>query len=163
MSMFRFVRRPKGPAFWLVVAGCLLSVSVVVAGPGPHSPKDAENFLGLWQGVDPLDGSPVRLSLSDVEGDGVIEHTMQEDFFSVCFALGPGYSKGRGVSTGTATVVSKTVLDAKTELICISDANVPFSLGPASVQQYTLRSHGRVLVLPEFGSSPGIVLHRVAQ
>jgi hypothetical protein len=163
MEMPRFERRLWKPIFWLVVAGLLLSVSVVVAGPGPHGPKDAEDFVGLWQGIDPLDGSPVRLSLSDVEGDGVIEHTMHEDFFSVCFALGPGYPKGRGVITGTATVASKTILEAKTVLTCISDTNVPFPTGPASVQQYTLRSHGLILVLPEFGSSPGIVLHRVAQ
>src|SRR5262245_51450944 len=161
MGMFRSELRLWKPVFLLVFAGFVLSGSAVVAGPGPHGHKDVDNFLGLWQGVDALDGSPVRLSLSDVEGDGVIEHTMQEDFFSVCFALGPGYSKGRGVINGTATVVSKNVLETTTELICISDANVPFSVGPPAVQQYTLRSHGRVLVLPAFGSSPGIILHRV--
>lgn len=163
MRRFRVERRCWNPAVWLVVAGCLLSVGAGVAGAGPGpGPKDVGDFLGLWQGVDPLDGSPVRLSLSDIDGDGVLELTMQEDFFTTCFNLGPAYSRGRGVITGTATVASKGVLDAKTELICIDDSNVPNSLGVASVQ-YTLRSHNRVLVLPSFGNSPAIVLHRVAQ
>jgi hypothetical protein len=162
MKSPRFKHAFRSPVFWLVIAGCLLSVSVVVAGPGPGPKgKDAEHFLGFWEGIDPLDGSPVRVSLSDIEGDGIVELTLQEDFWSVCFDLGPGYSRGRGIVRGTATVASKTVLDVQTELICFSDGNVPNSLGVASVQ-YTLRSHDRVLVLPSFGDSPAIVLHRIS-
>jgi hypothetical protein len=161
MRTFRFAGGSRRLALWLVLAGCLLSVSVVVAGAGP-GPKDAEDFLGLWHGVDSLDGSPVRLSLSDIDGDGILELVQQEDFFTACFSLGPAYSRGRGVVTGTATVARKGVLDVASELICLSDSNVPVSLGTAPVQ-YTLRSKGRVLVLPPFGSAPAIVLHRVAQ
>ncbi len=162
MTLSRFARLPWNPIFWLVVAGCLVS-GAVVAGPGPDAaPKDVKKFLGLWEGVDPLDGSPVRLSLSDIDDDGVLELTLQEDFWTSCFNLGAAYSKGRGVVTGTATVASKGVLDASTELICISDSNVPQSLGVASVE-YTLRSHDRVLVIPEFGNAPAIVMHRISR
>src|SRR5262245_33446925 len=157
----RFTVAFRNPVFWLAIASCLLSVSVVVAGTG-HGPKDkdAKHFLGLWEGVDPLDGSPVRVSLSDIEDDGIIEYTMQEDFWTSCFNLGPNYSKGRGVVRGTATAASKSLLDVQSELICISDANVPHSLGSSPVQN-TLRD--RVLVLPPFGDSPAIVLHRISQ
>jgi hypothetical protein len=155
--------RTWSPVFWLVVVAGLLSASAVAAGAGPDpGQKDAKDFLGLWQGVDPLDGSPVRLSLSDIDDDGVMELTMQEDFYTTCFNLGPTYSRGRGVVTGTATVASKNVLDTTTDLICIDDSNVHHSQGVAPVQ-YTLKSHGRVLLLPPFGNSPGIVLHHIAQ
>ena len=163
MRTFRFNRRSWRPILWVIVVGCLLSVSVV-AGAGPGAgPKDAEDFLGLWEGVDSLDGSPVRLSLSDVEGDGIIEHTIQEDFFTTCFNLGPTYSRGRGVITGTGTVARKDVLEVSTELICISDSNVRLSLGVGAPMQYTLQSRGRILVLPAFGNFPAIVLHRISQ
>lgn len=150
------------PVFWLIFAGCILFASVVVAGPnsGP-GPKHVDDFLGLWTGIDPLDGSPVRLSLSDIDGDGVLAHTMQEDFFTFCFNLGPTYSRGRGVVNGTATVSSKHVLDVVSELICFDDNNDPAPQGVAK-NQYTLRSRDRVLVLPEFDHSPAMVLHHVA-
>ncbi len=163
MTLSRIARLPWHPVLWLVVAGCLVSVGAVVAGPGPDAPpKDVEKFLGLWEGVDPLDASPVLLSLSDVDDDGILELTLEEAFWTACFNLGSDYSKGRGVVTGTATVASKGVLDASTELICFSDANVPHSLGVASVQ-YTLRSHDRVLLIPEFGNAPAIVMHRISR
>ena len=165
--MFAAIRRyPKGRwnlVVLAIVAVCLLSAGVVMAGPGPGpGPKHVENFLGFWQGVDELDGSPVRLSLSDVDNDGVLAHTLQEDFYSVCFNLGAGYSKGRGVETGTATVVSKDVIEVLSQLTCISDSNVPNPLG-LTTQEYVLAAHGRNIVLPPHGSSPGIVLHHVAQ
>jgi hypothetical protein len=86
---------------------------------------------------------------------------LQEDFYTVCFNLGPTFSRGRGVVTGTATVAGNGVLDVTSELICLSDSNVPRSLGTGA-QQYVLRSGDRVLVLPALGSSPPILLHRVA-
>jgi hypothetical protein len=152
------LRRLLSPVLWFVVAGCVVSVSAALAGPGPGGKLD--HFVGLWVGVDSLDGSPVRLSLSDVDDDGVLEHTMQEDFFTVCFDRGPTFSRGRGVVRGTATVASKGVLDATTELFCIDDDNVAVSHGPATQVQYTLGSRNAVLVLPAFGNSPAIVLHR---
>jgi hypothetical protein len=163
MRTFRLERGFWGLAFWLVVAGSVFSVSIVFArfGPGPD-PKYVDNFLGFWEGVDPLDGSPVRMSVSDIDDDDVLELTQQEDFWTFCFNLGPTYSQGQGVVTGTATVASKDVLNTVTELICIDDNNVSTSQGVAPVQ-YTLRSRERVLVLPAFEDAPAIVLHRVAR
>jgi hypothetical protein len=164
MRTFRFERGPWGFAVWLIVAGCVLSVGIVVAGAGagPGS-KYTRDFLGFWEGVDALDGSPVRLSLSDLDDRGIVGLTMQEDFFTSCFDLGPTYSRGRGVIRGAATARSKGVLDVTTELICFDDSNVPFSVGPPVSIQYTLRARGRNLVLPPFGSAPAIVLHRIAE
>src|SRR5262245_895433 len=120
----------RSPVLWVILAGSVRTAGVVVAGPGPGpNPKHVDNFLGLWEGFDPLDGSPVRLSLTDVDNDGVMAHTLQEDFYTVCFELGAGYSQGRGVVNGTATAISKDVLEVNTELTCISDNNVPYSFG----------------------------------
>ena len=60
-------------------------------------------YIGLWEGVDALDGSVVRLSLSDVNDDGIIELTQTETFYSFCHSLGANFSLGHGVEVGTAT------------------------------------------------------------
>jgi hypothetical protein len=161
MKTSRLERGFWSPVFWLVVAGCMLSASVVAGPDRDPAPKDVNKFLGLWEGVDPLDGSPVRLSLSDIDNDGVLTHTLQEDFFTVCFNLGPTYSRGRGVSTGTATVASKDVLDVETALTCFDDNNVPAPQGVVAIQ-YFLRSRDRVLVVPPHRDEPPIMLHHVA-
>ena len=153
--MNRFLR-------WTVVVVCLLSAAVAFGQNSNFAPTGTDRFLGLWEGVDPFDGSPVRLSLSDVNNDGVIEHTLQEDFFTFCFNLGPGHSRGRGVVNGTATVVNPFILNTLTELTCLSDNNARTPLG-LSPLQYVLTSRGRALVLPPLGASPSMVLHRVAQ
>src|SRR5262245_60005914 len=167
--MFRNLATNKS-FFSVVMAALLFSLSLAgvawVAqtntdlGKGP-GPEQGKNFLGLWEGVDSLDGSPVRLSVTDLDDDGVLELTLQEDFWTFCLGLGPTFSRGRGVETGTATVASRDVLDVKTQLTCLNDNNEAFPQGVASVQ-YTLQWRGRVLVLPAFPDSPAIVLHHVA-
>jgi hypothetical protein len=164
MVRFRLASTPQRLAVCLVVAGSLLSVGVAMAGPDSrHGSRDASDFLGLWQGVDPLDGSPVRLSLSDVNGDGTLELTQQDDFFTTCFNLDPAtYSRGRGVVRGAATPARRRVLETKVQLTCLSDSNVPQPLPEDDTLLYTLQSGGRVLLL-EFTDAPAVVLHRVAR
>jgi len=158
MTRSRVGRGFRSPVLWLTLAVLLAVGAAFAAPPGPAA-KRSDDFVGLWEGVDPADGSPVRLSLSDVNEDGVLDHTMQEDFFSYCFGLGPNFLLGRGVITGTATVTSPSVLTVSSELSCIDNSNVLHPQG-VSTDQYTLRAHD--LVLPPFDSLPGIVLHRLA-
>jgi len=141
----------------------LLSVAATFTASAPAGgPKRIDDFLGLWEGVDSLDGSPVRLSLSDINDDGIIEHTLSEGFYTVCQAEGANFSLGRGVVVGTATVVkTKDALETDTQLICIDDDGGAHPR-PSAKLDYRLRSRGRNLVLPEFPDAPAIPLHRVA-
>ena len=162
----RIGRRENSLRFWLVVALCLSIVPGVVfavQGNGNGKAGKVEDFIGLWQGVDALDGSTVRLSLSDVDDDGILELTQAESFYSFCHSMGPEFSLGRGVEVGTATVGSrKDVLAVDIRLICIEDTNAPHERPPVSLE-YQLRSHGRNVVIPAFPNSLPIVLHRLAQ
>jgi hypothetical protein len=150
------------------VAVCLASsitlvLSVVALGaPGPGA-KHVQEFLGLWEGVDPLDGSTVEVSLTDVEGDGVLELTQREGFFSACFDQGAEYTQGRGVVVGTGTTPSKGVLELDSVLICITDDNVSTELPGDDVTEYTLQQRGEILRLPDFGNAPPVLLHRIAK
>jgi hypothetical protein len=122
-----------------------------------------DGFLGLWRGVDPLDGSDVEVSITDIERDGALEISQREGFFTSCANLGSNYSLGRGKVVGTGTVLSKTELEVTTTFICINDLGVPDTTPPAGTVIYTLESHGKILSLPPFGQSPGILLHRIAR
>ena len=105
----------------------------------------------------------MRLSLSDVNDDGVIEVTQSESFYSVCHSMGANFTLGHGVEVGTATVAQKRdALKIDIQLICIDDDNGKHELDPFSVE-YQLRSRGKVLVVPAFATSLPIVLHRLAQ
>ena len=65
------------------------------------------------------------MSLTDVNGDGILELTQAESFYSFCHSMGPEFSLGRGVEVGIATVGSrKDVLEVDIRLICIEDNNV---------------------------------------
>jgi hypothetical protein len=126
------------------------------------SDDDVRAFLGFWEGVDPLDGSTVQVSISDIEGDGILELVNAESFWTVCFELGNNYSLGRGLITGQGSVVGNGVLEVETTLTCIDDDNNP---APPSVGtfEWTLESNGKILVLPEIDQSPGILLHRTSR
>ena len=158
MQATGFKRGLRATGLWLVLA---LGVSVLAGGvfAGPTPPPWAKEFLGFWQGVDALDGSTVHVSLSDIEGDGVIELRQQEGFYTICFNEGAGYSQGRGFITGSGRVTARGVLDLETKLFCVSDQNIVTQLIAESVQ-YTLR--GQILLLPQFGDNPRVLLHRTS-
>ena len=144
----------------VALAAASMTAAVTFAAP-PSSRIDA--YLGLWEGVDPLDGSLVHLSLTDVNDDGTIELTQSESFYSFCHAKGANFSLGHGVEIGTATVAQKRdALKIDIQLICIDNDNGKHAESPLATE-YQLRSRGKTLVVPAFSTSFPIALHRVAQ
>jgi hypothetical protein len=119
-------------------------------------------FLGFWEGVDPLDGSTAQASISDIEGDGVLELSQREGFFTACFLLGSNHSLGRGLVTGTGTIVARGLFEVELSFTCIDDDN---NLGTPLLEtlQYRLESRGRILVVPGLDSAPDILLHRISR
>ena len=155
-SMFGFV------ASMLVAAAMTASAATAATAAAPASSVRADAYLGLWEGVDPLDGSLVRLSLTDVNEDGTIELTQSESFYSFCHGQGPDFSLGHGVEVGTATVAQKRdALKIDIQLICIDDDNGKHPQTPLAIE-YQLRSRGRTLIIPAFPTSLPIALHRVS-
>jgi hypothetical protein len=120
--------------------------------------RHLQAFLGFWEGVDPLDGSIVQSSISDVENDGVIEIYQREGFFTICYN-GTTNTKGHGIFIGTGSLVSKRVMEVDLERICVNDDGtsedpVPFT------RNYVLKSRGKVLKL-EFTHE--VLLHRTSK
>ncbi len=160
MKATGFDRCLQSVRLWLMSALAFLALTAgVFASSEP--PRWAGDFIGLWQGVDGLDGSMIHVSLSDVDGDGVLELTQREGFYTSCFRLGPGFSQGRGFITGTGIVRAKGVLDLHTSFFCVDDNNVVTLVIEENVR-YRLRSNGQILLLPQFGDLPRNSVHRTS-
>jgi len=64
-------------------------------------------FRGLWQAVDTLDGSPIMVSISDNDRDGILEVRYTESFFATC--IDKGFSGSPGIIEGSGAVADKTL------------------------------------------------------
>jgi len=124
--------------------------------------RHRQAFLGFWEGVDPLDGSTVQASISGIEGDGVLELSQREGFFTVCFQLGSDHSLGRGLVRGTGTIVAGGLFEVELSLTCIDDDNNLGTPLPETLQ-YRLESRGRIFVVPGLDGAPDILLHRTSR
>jgi hypothetical protein len=140
----------------------MAALSAQAAEPNSRVRSDRQAFLGLWEGIDPLDGSTVHFSITDIERDGDLEMVLTESFFTFCARLGKDYSQGQGIITGQGRVVN-SVLRANTRFTCIKDEGVPGKpeVGPFD---YPLKDGGRILVVPGVDAeTPDVLLHRVAR
>ena len=88
-------------------------------GPPPKGGK-TKFFVGLWEGVDILDGSTVQFSISDLDRDGVLELRYREGHFSICFD-GVDNTQGRGIYSASAVVNGAGELEIDGALVCIND------------------------------------------
>jgi hypothetical protein len=155
-------------------AAMALATPVAAAGADAQSVADRQAFLGIWEGVDPLDGSTVMASITDVRNDGVLEMVQTESFFTYCARLGANYSLGRGMITGDGPVVRKRVrfaggnairrvFEVVTSFTCFRNNGVPRAplVGPFD---YFLVQEGRVLVVPGADAqTPDVLLYRSAR
>jgi hypothetical protein len=127
---------------------------VLVLSLGPlattASSEPSRSFLGLWQGIDPRDGSGVLYSLADNDRDGVIEIIGRETFFTGC--------GGDGVVNGTGVVGRGGLLVAEVVLKCRPGPELPAT----ATFQLIPRDDVLILVAPA-PAAPPITLHRVSQ
>ena len=154
--------RLRRTAFAFAAVAAMAALPARAAEPDAPGGSGRQAFLGLWEGVDPLDGSLVYLSITDLERDGVLELVDTESFFTFCSRLGKDYSQGRGIITGRGRVVG-SVLKAQTRFTCIKDNGVPgkTQVGPFD---YPLKGGGRILVIPGVDAeTPDVLLHRIAR
>jgi hypothetical protein len=159
--MVRLSTRASG-ALLLAAAVALAALPARAAEPDAAGGAGRQAFLGLWEGVDPLDGSLVYLSITDLERHGVLELAEGESFFTFCARLGRNYSQGRGVITGRGPVVG-SVFRVKTTFTCINDEGVP-GKPLVGTFDYALKEGGRVLVVPgATPETPDVPLHRLAR
>ncbi len=111
-------------------------------------------FIGLWQGIDPIDGSEVLLSISKND-DGTFSTIGHESNFFVC------NDTDKGVSTGTGHIESGVLVTS--EIVQCFSANE--TIGPYPVE-YTPDKKKQILNVkyPDDPSDAGsIILYRISK
>ena len=116
----------------------------------------AGRFTGFWGGVDPLDGSGVQNSISDIDQDGVFEIIGRETFFTFCRDVGANGEFGIVLSTGT--IGEDGILRVEGTLTCDNDQKIKIKEAYESVKK------GAILLLtdPDDAGIPPIILHRLS-
>lgn len=109
-------------------------------------------FIGLWQGVDPDDGSEVQRSIT-LNEDGVFKIVGYETFYSGC-------DGGRGVVTATGVFENGVILCEDFTLTCLEDELGPFSV---PVKYVPDRLNGTLLETYLNGSFQPEVLHKISK
>jgi len=125
-----------------------------------HRDRHDGKLLGLWEGVDALDGSTVWISIGDIDEDEVLDFRWRESFFTGCFT--PDNQRGRGVVAGTVERKSSKEFElVATEFVCFNDHNNEVDHDPITVEVRYSRKHD-VLIRIGTDEFPGFILHRTS-
>jgi hypothetical protein len=137
----------------LAILGLMIAVPVPV---NAESPED--NFVGMWQGVDPLDGGRITLSISPSDpagtSSGDLDLRFNDTYIRVC-------APGRGIYLADASVSGnrlvrvgtpdegQTEFDIPVSIYCYSEdkkAKVPGTLKTNRVRWIFTRE-GKILIM----------------
>ena len=139
-----------------------LAVGLLVLGSGPaladdDDDDDEDQFLiGFSEGIDPLDGSTVQMSITDDDQDGVFDFIYREGFFTSCFTA--QNTKGRGVVIGTGILVEKGVMEVVADQTCFDDGNqAELEFEVFNIIRAALKGDNLTILQDPF---PSIILHR---
>ena len=109
-------------------------------------------FLGLWEGIDPLDGSTVLASFTNLDKDDTIELAWTESFFTLC-------EGANGYITGTGTVGEDGILRVDEMFTCFNTEETIEGIGSYE----PVKEDGIIIVtFPNSPELPAIVLHKVS-
>lgn len=138
----------------------LVLLASLAGEPADAGYYDIHHVAGLWEGVDTLDGSTVRVSIGNFESDDSLEFRWHESFFTGCF--NQGFSSGRGLIAGTVHRSRANHIElVVTRYLCFDDDNNEVDIGPFTVElRYSLKDD--VLVRTTQEGFPGFILHRIS-
>lgn len=151
--MFKHVRKT---VVFAMVFGGLLGLAALTPALA-HAAAKGRFFTGFWEGIDPVDGSTVQMSLANLDNSGSLDFIYREGFFTYCYSQND--TQGRGYAMGTATVVGKNKISINATCICVLDNNSQNSQ-PCSFD-VTANPRAGVLIVPNF-SNPDIIMHRTS-
>ncbi len=139
----------------LIVGLTVMAAATPTLAVSPNAAK-GQFFIGFWEGVDPLDGSTVQMSITDDDQDGVFDFIYREGFFTSCFTA--QNTKGRGVVIGTGILVEKGVMEVVADQTCFDDGNqAELEFEVFNIIRAALKGDNLTILQDPF---PSIILHR---
>ena len=129
-----------------VLLSAVFLVSMVSADSGSRA-----YFVGLWEGVDPNDGSRRTVSISDNDRDGVYDLSQYDTFWTLC-------GDDRGVTAGSATLGADGLLHFSGTLTCLSTGTVV----PFTVDYEPVRHSNTLVEIPVGVPLAPDTLHRIS-
>ena len=112
--------------------------SVVVSHNALASDHNLRRFIGLWQAVDPVDGSLSTISINKLSNDTV--HLLYNDtYFYLC-------NGGRGLGVGNGTRSGRNAIEFSGITYTCEDKKIPPVNIPAS---FTLDTSGALIEVDE--------------
>jgi hypothetical protein len=147
MISFSFERRPRMRTTMALVSVLALSM-VFPPIVGADALKGKMYFIGLWQGVDPMDGSEALRSIT-LKDDGTFKIIGSETYWTIC-------DGGRGIVEGTG-VLNKGILAADHRITCFTGVE---GITETTAQFIPDKKNGILEEIHEDGS-PSLILHRI--
>jgi len=141
----------------VIFTALIVGLTAMAAATPTHADQpNGQFFIGFWEGIDPLDGSTVQLSITDNDQDGVFDYIYRESFLSACFTA--QNTLGRGYLIGTATVVEQGVIEILADSVCVNDYNSKED--PVELTfRHSAAPKGDIQIVPQ-GDFPDIFMHR---
>ena len=136
----------------VVVVGLMAALHTTCTSTNSADEEENRFFIGLWEGIDPVDGSNVRVSISNIDRDGVFEIVWSETFFTLC-------DGEPGVVTGTGTVGEDGILRGNEVLTCLTTGE---TLNSEGVYEPVKKDEILVNISPTNPELPPIILHQVS-
>ncbi len=146
--------------FTAVIVGLtVMAAATPTLAVSPNAAK-GQFFIGFWEGIDPLDGSTVQLSLSDNDEDGVLDFFFRESFFTSCFTA--ENTKGRGVLIGTGILVERGVIEVVADITCFND-DITIGIEEDDIDVLIRAAPKGEMIVVIFPNTdfPSIIMHRV--
>lgn len=143
------------------IAGLMVlgASSIGAADAVRASSAGPRDFIGLWEGVDPLDGSLTQRAIT-CDHDDVCEVLGSDQFFSFCVVdegEGREILQGRGFLQGSGTIEDGVLVLPGFVLTCADGRATP-----AFPTTFTLDPANGTLIEDTDGPPPTIVFHRLS-
>jgi len=136
---------------------CIMAVSAaMLAASGSRDRRANRHFLGLWEGVDVNDGSKRSISVTDHDGDGILEVAARDTYWTLC-------QGDRGLEDAVGSVRYDGVLETEGLVTCWDESgDIETQVKVTQEYQYSRRANTLYATAVGTGLIP-ITLHRVSE
>jgi len=147
----------------IVITVAVVGVMVLLLTSVAHAESEGRRFIGLWQGIDEVDGSEILVLISDDENEPFVL-LWRETFFTIC-ANERGFDGRRGVIKGTAYLDpgDQPILRTRLDITCFDPPHSELIRANVTLISFELIDRNRLLVTNAAANFPPFILERISK